>query len=82
MTEERANRIKLVHKILGDLTRLLLPVFYLISAYQNNFKGNLNLGKITVKLANDGKEPAAHSLMLQYRQFKIISVPKPSHTRQ
>lgn len=66
-TEERANnRIKLVHnKIPGDLTMLLLPVFYLISAYQNNFKGNLNLGKIMVKLADDGKEPAAHSLMLQ-----------------
>lgn len=45
-------------------------------------QGKPNLGKITVKLADDGKESAAHTLAFQYKQSKIISVPKPSQTRQ
>ena len=45
-------------------------------------QGKPNLGKITVKLADDEKEPAAHTLVFHYKQFKIISVSKPSQTRQ
>lgn len=45
-------------------------------------QGKPNLWKIMVKLADDGKEPAAHTLAFQYKQSKFISVPKPSQTRQ
>lgn len=45
-------------------------------------QGKPNLWKIIVKLADDGREPAAHTLAFQYKQFKTISVPKPSQTRQ
>lgn len=45
-------------------------------------QGKTNLGKIMVKLADDRKEPAAHTLAFQYKQSKIISVFKPSQTRQ
>lgn len=45
-------------------------------------QGKLNLWKIMVKLADDGKEPAVHTLAFQYKQSKIISVHKPSQTRE
>lgn len=49
---------------------------------REELQGKPNLWKIMVKLADDGKEPAAHTLAFQHKQFKIISVPKPSQTRQ
>lgn len=64
------------HKTPEDLTWLLLPVFHLISQCLLELQGKSNLGKTTVKPADDGEEPAAHRLAFQYKQSKITSVPE------
>lgn len=83
--EKSSNRIKVVHNKKNNSSRphtAPAPRALFNQCLPEQLQGKPNLWKIMVKLVDDGKEPAAHIFTFQYKQFKIISVPKPSQTRQ